>query len=98
MIAAMYYFLAEARNRKSPSSIISFSILVTIFNIYMIFRDVVFINWPSYYFKPPYQDVGELISYDKSWSYASAYDIMVSIVLSILYFSLAKPTTEGLYK
>jgi hypothetical protein len=51
MIAAMYFFLVEAVKRKSPSSIVSFLILVAIFNIYMIFRDIVFINWPTYYFK-----------------------------------------------
>ncbi len=98
MIAAMYFFLYEAVNRKSPSSIISFSILVVIFTMYMIFRDAVYINWPNYFFKKSLVETEELVSYDSTWSYVSAVDIMVTIFLTMLYFSLAKPTTEGLYK
>ncbi len=50
MIAAMYFFLYKAAKKKRPMYIAAFTILVSIFNLYMIFRDLVFINWPQYYY------------------------------------------------
>jgi len=50
MIAGMYYFLYKALHKKIAMYIVAFNILVSIFNVYMIFRDIVFMSWPQYYF------------------------------------------------
>ena len=98
MIAALYFFLYKAVTKKRPMYIAAFTILVLIFNLYMIFRDLVFLNWPQYYFKEPAITVGNNINESLgSWRYVAAFSIMVSLFSSFLYYILAGPTTEGLY-
>ena len=60
MIVAMYYFLLKAMQKKRPMYIVGFTILVWIFNVYMIFRDIVFIYWPQYYFTQTTMTPGNL--------------------------------------
>ena len=51
LLSAMYYFVIHAVIWTSPSEIFTFLILAAILNVYMIFRDFVFLNWPHYYFE-----------------------------------------------
>ena len=97
MIAAMYFFLYKAVQKKRPMYIATFTILVLIFNVYMIFRDLVFINWPQYYFRQTTSTPVNISESLGSWRYVSAYSIMVSLFSSLLYYLLAGPTSEGLY-
>ncbi len=97
MIAAMYYFLYKAVQKKRPMYIAAFTILVSIFNVYMIFRDLVFINWPQYYFRELNITQGNNLESLGSWRYVAAYSIMLSFFSSLLYYLLAGPATKGLY-
>ena len=92
MIAAMYYFLYIAIHKKRAMYIVAFNILVSIFNVYMIFRDVVFMNWPQYYFTEQIITPGNVKESLASWRYVAAFSIMVSLFSSFLYYLLTGPT------
>lgn len=51
LLASMLYFLRYSMTYTSPSDLISFLILVFIFNMYMFFRDLGFHMFPDFYMK-----------------------------------------------
>jgi hypothetical protein len=75
----------------------SFTILALIFNVYMIFREFVFISWPQYYFTQNSTAPEDLMQLITSWRYVAAFSIPISLILMLIYYLIAKPTGYGLY-
>ena len=49
LLFAKLYFLTFAVTTKSPSDLFSFLILSAVFTCYMVFRNIMFIKYPSFY-------------------------------------------------
>lgn len=97
MISAMYFFLYYAVQKKRLMYIESFTILALIFNVYMIFREFVFISWPQYYFTQTSTAPEDLMQLITSWRYVAAFSIPISLISMLISYLIAKPTGYGLY-
>jgi hypothetical protein len=104
LLVSMYYFIFHAIHWISPSEIFTFLILSAIFNVYMIFRDFVFLNWPYIYFTTAQVANldGQIVQLKKVpvyWRYAAAWSILISLFMTMVYyFILAKPTFQRIYE
>lgn len=95
LLGAMIYFLLFASLKTSPVDLFAFIILATICNAFMFFRDIMFLLYPEFFIK---QNLDIDPENKSQWGKLTFADILIVFFAQILYFKLARPTLEGLYK
>ena len=102
MLATQFYFLIYAITKTSPSDLFSFVLIAAMYNCYMIFRDVVFVQWPEFYMIDRSEGAGSHGETLKGatltfWKRMALFNVIFSLIAFGISVNLVKPTSMHIY-